>query len=52
MYQNKNTGEIWKLDCVEEVPNNPKPIKVYVFENGERWNEELFLRHFRKVDEN
>jgi hypothetical protein len=51
MYQNVNTGEIWELDHVEEIPNNPKPLKVYVFENGERWAEDLFFRHFRKVGE-
>ena len=51
MYQNVNTGETWKLDHVEEIPNSPKLLKVYVFENGERWSEDLFFRHFRKVDE-
>ena len=51
MYKNKNTGEVWKLDHVEEIPNNPKPIIVYVFENGDRWNEELFFKHFFKVGE-
>jgi len=51
MYQNKNTGEVWKLDRVEVIPSNPKDLKVYVFENGERWAEDLFYQHFRKVDE-
>ena len=51
MYRNINTNEVWKLDHIEDIPNNPKPIKVYVFENGERWAEGLFFTHFRKVDE-
>lgn len=51
MYQNINTGEIRKLDHVESVPSNPAPITVYVFENGERWAEDLFFRNFRKVGE-
>jgi hypothetical protein len=51
MYQNVNTGETWKLDHVEEITNNQKPLKVYVFENGERWAEDLFFRCFRKVGE-
>ena len=49
MYQNVNTGEVWKLDHVEVIPNNPKPLKVYVFENGERWAEDLFYKHWRVV---
>jgi hypothetical protein len=51
MYKNVNTGQVWKLDHVESVPNNPEPITVYVFENGERWNTELFFKHFVKVGE-
>ena len=49
MYKNIHTGELWELDHIEDVPSNPKSIKVYVFKNGERWNEELFFKHFRKV---
>ena len=30
---------------------HPDPITVYVFENGERWNAELFFKHFVKVGE-
>ena len=51
MYQNKNTGEIWKLDHVENIPDNPNPIVVYVFENGERWCSEEFSKYFVKVEE-
>jgi len=51
MYQNVNTGETRKLDRVEVIPNYPKPLKVYVFENGERWAEDLFFMHWRKVGE-
>jgi len=51
MYQNKNTGEIWKLDHVENIPNDPNPIVVYVFENGERWCSEEFSKYFVKVEE-
>ena len=49
-YQNKNTYEIWKLDHVETVKSRPKDIKVYVFENGERWNEHLFFEFWVKVE--
>lgn len=51
MYKNVNTGEVWKLDHVEEIPNNPKPLTVYVFENGERWAKDLFFSHFVEVVE-
>lgn len=51
MYKNVNTGEVWKLDRVETIHSNPKDLKVYVFENGERWAEDLFYKHFVKVDE-
>jgi len=51
MYQNVNTGKTLKLDRVEVIRNYPEPVKVYVFENGERWSEELFLIHWRKVGE-
>lgn len=50
MYQNKNTGEVWKLDHIENIPSNPRPLVVYVFENGERWAEDLFFKHWRKVE--
>ena len=40
MYKNVNTGEVSKLDHT-----------VYVFENGERWNKELFFKNFVEVDE-
>lgn len=52
MYQNKNTGEIWELDHIETVSNNPKPIIVYVFKNGERWAEDLFFTHWYKKANN
>ena len=51
MYKLKTTGEIWKLDRIETIPNNPKDLKVYVFENGERWAEDLFYQFFVKVGE-
>ncbi len=50
MYKNKHTGEIWKLERIETVENNPKNIIVYVFENGERWSQDLFLAHFVSVE--
>jgi hypothetical protein len=46
MYQNKYTKEIWKLDHVETVGDK----KVYVFENGDRWAEDLFFTHWTKLD--
>ena len=50
MYQNVNTKEIVALDHVESVPNNPAPIRVWVLADGSRWNDELFFKHWRKVD--
>jgi len=53
MYQNVNTGEIWKLACIETIRtwrNEVKVyLKIYVFENGERCAEDLFFKHWRKV---
>jgi hypothetical protein len=51
MYKLTTTGEIWKLDHIESVPNYPDPITVYVFENGERWAKDLFFKYFVKVSE-
>ena len=55
MYQNINSGDVWKLSCVETIRTWRNEIKVYlkiyVFENGERWAEDLFIKHWRKVDE-
>lgn len=45
-YKNVHTGEIWKLNRVESIPNFPKPVAVYIFENGERWAADLFFAHF------
>ena len=53
MYQNVNTGEVWKLSHVETIRtwrNEVKVyLKIYVFENGERWAEDLFFKHWRAV---
>lgn len=49
MYQNINTKEVWELDHIEQVPNYGKPIVVYVFKNGELWNEELFFKNWIKI---
>jgi len=56
MYQNINTNEIWKLAYIETDRYFPDGInkaykKIYVFENGERWAEDLFFKHWLKVDE-
>ena len=55
MYQNINTGEVWKLSHVETDRYFPDGItkaykKIYVFENGERRAEDLFFKYWRKVD--
>jgi hypothetical protein len=49
-YQNKYTYEVWKLSNVTTVPSKSKNITIYVFENGEHWSEEEFLKHWDKVE--
>jgi hypothetical protein len=41
---NLHTGEVCKIENVEQVSN--PPITVYVLSNGERWNERLFAEHW------
>lgn len=50
MYRNVNTGKVLKLKGIELVKTYPEPVRVAVFENGERWAIDLFYKHFRKVD--
>lgn len=53
MYQNVNTGEIWKLSHVETVrtwKNEVKVyLKIYVFENGERLMDEYSINMFKSI---
>lgn len=50
LYENKHTHEVWKISHVETVPNYPKPIRVWVFENLQRWCEEEFFRDWKLVE--
>ena len=49
-YQNKNTYEIWKLDHIKTFESHPKDIKVYVFENGQRWCQDDFFEYWVKLE--
>lgn len=52
LYKNIHTGEVLTLDHIEVFERNyPHPIKVYVFENGDRWSEKDLNERFVKVDE-
>ena len=45
-YTLKTTGEKKVLDHIESIPNNPAPIMVYVFSDGERWASDLIFKYW------
>lgn len=53
-FQNKYTKEKFLLLRIDTVESYPKPIKVYVLDNGKkakRWDEELLFKHHVEIDE-
>jgi hypothetical protein len=44
------TKEVFKVVRDEQVPNYPKPIQVFIFEDGERVCAEDLLRYYRVVN--
>ncbi len=48
-YQNVHTGEIKELEKVEIVEDNPQPIRVFVFTDGDRWQWEQFLKYWKNI---
>ena len=55
LYKNIHTEEVWKLSSIETIRTwkNEKKVylRVYVFENGERWAEDLIVKHWVKLSE-
>ena len=51
-YQNKKTHEVWKLDHVERggFYQDGNRISIYVFENGERWHQDDFSKHWVELE--
>jgi hypothetical protein len=46
------THEVFKVVRDEYVPNNPKPIHFFIFENGEKVCDEDLIRYYRVLDLN
>ena len=49
-YENRNTHEVWKVHHIEFLYSYPQALKIYVFENLQRWCEEDFVRNWKPVE--
>lgn len=50
-YQNVHTGEVVTLLDTEFVKSHPDGVVVYILEDGRRWNEDFFTKHWTPLVE-
>ncbi len=48
-FQNRNTKKMNVLEKIDSVKNSPENITVYIFDDGSRWDAELFYEYWRAV---
>lgn len=50
-YQNRHSKRLVTVVNIEIIEGTPDSMTVFVLENGDRWEESAFLRHWQLVED-